>query len=161
MREVLANSAFRRLFSAQVIALIGTGMLTVALGLLAFDLAGGDAGIVLGTALTIKMVAYVVVSPVMAAVTSRWPRRRVLISADLIRAAIALGLPFVGEIWQVYLLVFVLQAASATFTPTFQAVIPAVLPDERSYTRALSLSRLAYDLEALVSPFLPPYCSPS
>lgn len=63
MREVLANSAFRRLFSAQVIALIGTGMLTVALGLLAFDLAGGDAGIVLGTALTIKMVAYVVVSP--------------------------------------------------------------------------------------------------
>ena len=43
MREVLANSAFRRLFSAQVIALIGTGMLTVALGLLAFDLAGGDA----------------------------------------------------------------------------------------------------------------------
>ncbi|WP_068478963.1 MFS transporter [Pseudoclavibacter helvolus] len=154
MREVLANSAFRRLFSAQVIALIGTGMLTVALGLLAFDLAGGDAGIVLGTALTIKMVAYVVVSPVMAAVTSRWPRRRVLISADLIRAAIALGLPFVGEIWQVYLLVFVLQSASATFTPTFQAVIPAVLPDERSYTRALSLSRLAYDLEALVSPLL-------
>lgn len=154
MREVLANGAFRRLFSAQVIALVGTGLLTVALGLLAFDLAGGDAGIVLGTALTIKMVAYVVVSPVMAAVTSRWSRRRVLISADLIRAAIALGLPFVGEVWQVYLLVFVLQAASATFTPTFQAVIPDVLTDERSYTRALSLSRLAYDLEALVSPVL-------
>ncbi len=154
MREVLANRAFRRLFSAQVIALVGTGLLTVALGLLAFDLAGGDAGIVLGTALTIKMIAYVVVSPVMAAVTSRWSRRRVLISADLIRALIALGLPFVGEVWQVYVLVFVLQAASATFTPTFQAVIPDVLPDERLYTRALSLSRLAYDLEALVSPLL-------
>lgn len=154
MREVLANRAFRKLFSAQVIALVGTGLLTVALGLLAFDLAGGDAGIVLGTALTIKMIAYVVVSPVMAAVTSRWSRRRVLISADLIRAVIALGLPFVGEVWQVYVLVFILQAASATFTPTFQAVIPDVLPDERLYTRALSLSRLAYDLEALVSPLL-------
>ncbi len=154
MREVLANAAFRRLFSAQVLALVGTGLLTVALGLLAYDLAGGDAGIVLGTALTIKMVAYVVVSPVMAALTSRLPRRRVLISADLIRATVALGLPFVGEVWQVYALVFVLQAASATFTPTFQAVIPDVLPDEGSYTRALSLSRLAYDLEALVSPLL-------
>ncbi|MBS3177361.1 MULTISPECIES: MFS transporter [unclassified Pseudoclavibacter] len=154
MRDLLENRAFRHLFGAQVVALVGTGLLTVALGLLAFDLAGGDAGIVLGTALTIKMIAYVVVSPVMAAVTSRWSRRRVLISADLIRAAIALGLPFVGEVWQVYLLIFVLQAASATFTPTFQAVIPDVLPDERRYTRALSLSRLAYDLEALASPVL-------
>ena len=35
-----------------------------------------------------------------------------------------------------------------------QAVIPAVLPDERDYTRALSLSRLAYDLESLLSPAL-------
>ena len=47
-----------------------------------------------------------------------------------------------------------LQAASATFTPTFQAVIPDVLPDEGDYTRALSLSRLAYDLENLLSPVL-------
>lgn len=53
-----------------------------------------------------------------------------------------------------YLLILVLQSASATFTPAFQALIPSVLPEERDYTRALSLSRLAYDLEALVSPFL-------
>ena len=47
-----------------------------------------------------------------------------------------------------------LQAASATFTPTFQSVIPQVLPDEDDYTSALSLSRLAYDLEAVLSPVL-------
>lgn len=41
-----------------------------------------------------------------------------------------------------------------TFTPAFQAVIPDILPDEKDYTRALSLSRLAYDLENLVSPAL-------
>lgn len=52
------------------------------------------------------------------------------------------------------MLIFLLQSASATFTPTFQAVIPSVLPDEEEYTRALSLSRLAYDLESLVSPML-------
>ncbi|OYX02211.1 MAG: MFS transporter, partial [Rhizobiales bacterium 32-66-8] len=51
-------------------------------------------------------------------------------------------------------LIFVLQSASAGFTPTFQATIPDVLPDERQYTRALSLSRLAYDLESVVSPML-------
>lgn len=154
MIEALRHRRFRRLFTAQVVALVGTGLLTVALGLLAYDLAGSDAGAVLGTALAIKMVAYVFVAPVIAAVADRVPRRVLLVSADAIRAVIAVTLPFVTEVWQIYLLIFVLQAASATFTPAFQAVIPSVLVDEDDYTRGLSLSRLAYDLESLLSPVL-------
>ncbi len=112
-------------------ALLGTGLLTVALGLLAFDLAGGRAGAVLGTALTIKMLAYVFVAPVMAALVEKLPRKTVLVAADLIRAAIAISLPFIDQIWQIYVLVFVLQAASATFTPAFQAIIPVILTREK------------------------------
>jgi MFS family permease len=152
--SVLAHPAYRRLFTAQVVALLGTGLLTVALGLLAFDLAGSDAGAVLGTALTIKMVAYVGVAPIVAALVERLPTKIVLVTADVIRALVALSLPFLTDIWQIYVLVFILQSASATFTPTFQAVIPTILPDEKDYTKALSLSRLAYDLESLVSPIV-------
>lgn len=154
MLAVLRNPTYARLFSAQIIALLGTGLLTVALGLLAYDIAGSDAGAVMGTVMAIKMVAYVLVSPVTTALVSRLPARRVLIGADLVRAGVAVSLPFVTEAWQTYMLIFLLQSASATFTPTFQAVIPSVLPDEREYTRALSLSRLAYDLESLLSPLL-------
>lgn len=154
MLEVLAVPAYRKLFSAQVVALLGTGLLTVALGLLAFDLAGGQAGAVLGTALTIKMLAYVFIAPLMTALIERLPKKAVLVGADLVRAGIALMLPMVDEAWQIYVLVFLLQSASATFTPAFQSLIPLVLPAERHYTRALSLSRLAYDLESLISPAL-------
>lgn len=77
-----------------------------------------------------------------------------LIGLDLVRAAAALMLPFVTEIWQVYVLIALLQSASACFTPLFQSLIPEILPEERDYTRALSLSRLAYDLESLLSPAL-------
>lgn len=154
MLAVLANRSYRHLFMAQIVALVGTGLLTVALGLLAFELAGAHAGAVLGTALAIKMIAYVTIAPVAAAVTQRLPRRAVLVTLDMVRAGVALALPFVTEVWQVYLFIFVLQAASAGFTPTFQAVIPDILPDERAYTQALSLSRLAYDLESLASPML-------
>ncbi|KQU17580.1 MFS transporter [Methylobacterium sp. Leaf94] len=154
MLSVLAHRTYRHLFAAQVIALIGTGLLTVALGLLAFRIAGDRAGTVLGKALAIKMVAYVLVAPVAQAFTSRLPRRAFLVGTDLVRAAIALTLPFVDQVWQVYALIFVLQSASAAFTPAFQATIPDILPDEREYTRALSLSRLAYDLENLLSPTL-------
>lgn len=152
MLKVLRNPTYAKLFSAQVIALLGTGLLTVALGLLAFDIAGARAGSVLGTALTIKMIAYVGVAPLVAAIVDRLPKKAVLITADVVRLGIALLLPFVSEAWQIYVLVFVLQSASATFTPAFQSLIPAVLPNANDYTRALSLSRLAYDLEALLSP---------
>lgn len=154
MREVLRNASFTKLFTAQVIALVGTGLLTVALGLLAFDLAGEQAGLVLGTALTIKMLAYVGVAPLVSAITHKVPRKTLLVGADLVRASIAAWLPFVDQVWHIYALIFVLQAASATFTPAFQAVIPEILPEELQYTRALSLSRLAYDLEALLSPMI-------
>src|SRR5829696_8473217 len=154
MIEILANRTYRHLFSAQVIALVGTGLLTVALGLLAYEIAGENAGAVLGTALAIKMIAYVAVAPVVGGFADRLPRRAFLVAMDLVRAAIALLLPFVAEVWQVYALIFLLQSASAAFTPTFQATIPDVLPDEKDYTRALSLSRLAYDMESLLSPAL-------
>ena len=154
MLAVLANRTYRHLFLAQVIALIGTGLATVALGLLAYDIAGGDAGAVLGTALAIKMIAYIGVAPIAGAFANRIPRRVLLVSMDVIRALVAVCLPFVTQVWQVYVLIFALQSASAAFTPTFQATIPDVLPEERDYTRALSLSRLAYDMESLTSPAL-------
>ena len=154
MISVLRNATYRRLFAAQVVALVGTGLLTVALGLLAYDLAGSNAGAVLGTALTIKMLAYVGLAPVINALVARWPKKPVLIGADLVRAAMALSLPFITEAWQIYVVIFLLQSASATFTPAFQSLIPTILTDERDYTRALSLSRLAYDMEALASPAL-------
>ncbi len=154
MLDILKNRTYRHLFMAQVIALIGTGLATVALGLLAYQIAGAEAGAVLGTALAIKMIAYVGIAPVAGAFAEFFPRRPMLATLDLIRAAVVLCLPFVTEVWQVYTLIFVLQSASAAFTPTFQATIPDVLPEEKDYTRALSLSRLAYDLESLVSPAL-------
>jgi MFS family permease len=154
MLSPLADPVYRRLFIAQAIALVGTGLATIALALLAYDLAGSDAGAVLGTALALKMVAYVGVAPVVGALAHRLPRRPLLVTLDLARAGLIACLPLVESVWQVYLLIFLLSACSAGFTPVFQAAIPDILPDEARYTKALSLSRLAYDLENLLSPTL-------
>jgi MFS family permease len=154
MLSVLANRTYRHLFLAQAIALVGTGLATVALALLAYDIAGADAGAVLGTALAIKMIAYIGIAPIAGAFAGRVPRKSLLVALDLVRAGVAVCLPFVNEVWQVYLLIFVLQSASAAFTPTFQATIPDILPEKAEYIRALSLSRLAYEMENLASPIL-------
>lgn len=149
----LRHAAYRHLFIAQVAALLGTGLATVALGLLAYRLGGASAGEILGVALAIKMGAYVSVAPFASALAAKLPRKTLLVSLDLVRAAVAAALPFVSEAWQVYALMTVLYVASAAFTPAFQAMIPDLL-NEDEYTKALSLSRLAADLESVASPIL-------
>lgn len=150
----LSNNSFRHLFLAQIIALVGTGLSTVALTLLAYELAGGNAALVLGTALAFKMVAYVLFAPIVGGLAHRFPRKPFLIAMDVVRAAVILAMPFVTEVWQIYILIFLLNLFSAGFKPVFAATIPDILPDERQYTRALSMSRMAYDLENLLSPTL-------
>ncbi|WP_280436890.1 MFS transporter [Nocardia carnea] len=152
--SLFAHRDYLRLFTAQISALFGTGLTTVALGLLAYELAGADAAAVLGLALTIKMVVYVTVAPVVGAYADRIPRRPFLVGLNIVRAGVVSALPFVDQIWHIYVLIAVLQTASAAFTPTYQAVIPDILPDERDYTRALSAAQLAATMETLLSPML-------
>jgi MFS family permease len=151
---IFAHRDYRHLFAAQLVALFGTGLATVALGLLAYQLAGADAGAVLGTALAIKMVTYVVIAPIAGAYADQVPRRIFLVCLDSMRALVVLALPFVDQIWQIYVLIVVLQSASAAFTPTFQAALPDILPEEKDYTAALSASQLASTMESLLSPLL-------
>lgn len=50
MLSPLRHRVYARLFCAQVSALLGTGLATVALGLLAHEIAGASAGEILGYA---------------------------------------------------------------------------------------------------------------
>ena len=150
----LKNITFSRLFTAQIIALIGTGLSTIGLSLLAYDMAGSNAGAVLGIALACKMIAYIFFSPIIGGLVHRFARKQFMIVMDVSRASIVLFMPFVNEIWHIYLLIFLLNLFSAGFKPVFQAVIPDILNDDKQYGTALAYSRLAYDLEVLLSPTL-------
>lgn len=154
MLIVLRNTTFRRMFTAHCVALMGTGVLTVALGLLAYELGGGDAAVILGTAMMVKMIAYVFLTPFLSALSARYSSKHVLIFSDVVRAAAVALLPFVTAPWQIYVLIFVLQCASALFTPAFQALIPEVVADGEQYTNALALSRISYEAESLASPMI-------
>jgi hypothetical protein len=70
-----SNKSFLQLFIAQIIALVGTGFSTIALALLAYDFALNEAGRVLGIALAIKMIAYVVFAPIIGGFVLRIPRK--------------------------------------------------------------------------------------
>lgn len=151
---VADKASYYRLFVAYILALLATGVATVGLALFAFDLEGDDSGAILGTALSIKMLAYIVAAPFVGVLVRHVPRQPLLIGLDLLRAGSLLVLPFVTETWQVLALVFVFSLASAVFTLVYQTVVPYLLANQKDYTQSLARSRVAAELESSISPLL-------
>src|SRR6056297_1556592 len=149
----MANAAFRTLFAAQVFSLIAIGLMTVGMSLAAYRIGGAAAaGQILGFLLAVKMVAYVCIAPLAQALFAGHGRKRTMIGLDLARMVLLLPMAFATQTWQLAALALVFFAVSAGFTPLFQSVIPDVLPQEETYSRALVWSRIAYTLESVLSP---------
>lgn len=152
--SVWRNASFRRLFAAQIISLLGSGVTTVGLALFAYQLTGGrGATAVVGNALMLRILAFLLFSQPAGVVADRVNRKHVLIAADLARVALLGLFPLITTVWQVYALIFAINAVTAFFTPTFEASIPEVVGNEQ-YVPALALARVAVDVEAVAAPAL-------
>jgi NRE family putative nickel resistance protein-like MFS transporter len=148
------NRNFRLLFGAQIISLLGSGVTTVGLALFAYQLTGGaSATAIIGNALTLRILAFLLFSQPAGVIADRVSRKKILIAADLLRFALLALFPFITAVWQIYVLIFAINAVTAFFTPTFEASIPEVVGDEH-YVKALSFSRVAVDVEAVAAPAL-------
>ena len=151
MLSVLSEKSFRNLFFAQNFSLLGSGLATIAISLLAFDLTGQNAALILSGLFTIKMFVYVIFSPFAGAIADKFDTKKYLIIQDVIRAIAAFGLIFVSEIWHLYIIIVLIYLSTAAFTPIYQSAIPKIFIDETDYTKALSLFRIAQDMENILS----------
>ena len=122
-----ANGIFQKLYWAHVISLLGSGVSSVALGLLAHVLVGASASAVLGYTLTIRIAVIVLVSPWAGHIAERFGARALMIWSDLFRVGVVAAFFFVDAVWQIYVLAFFLHLGSALFTPIYKAVIPGVV----------------------------------
>ena len=151
MLSVLSEKSFRNLFFAQNFSLLGSGLATIAISLLAFDLTGRNAALILSGLFTIKMFIYVIFSPFAGAIADKFDTKKYLIIQDVIRAIAACGLIFVSEIWHLYIIIVLIYLSTAAFTPIYQSAIPKIFKDETDYTKALALFRIAQDMENILS----------
>ena len=147
----LRNSRFARLYAAQTVSQIGDAFTWVALALLAYELAGTNAAVILGAALTLRVTAFVLLSPLAGVLADRVERKTVLLSTHFGRAVIIGLMPLVTDVWQVYVLMFALNALTAFFTPTNQATVPLVVGREDA-GQAFALSSATTELLAIIGP---------
>ncbi|WP_082127352.1 MFS transporter [Calothrix sp. 336/3] len=145
------NPVFARLYAAQSISLLGDALTWVGLALVAFELAGEQSAVVLSTALTLRVTAFVLLAPLAGVIADRLDRKVIMVVTHLARMAIVGLLPFVTQTWQIYILILGLNIFNAFFTPTYQATIPLVTGKD-DYPQAIALSSTTYQLLGVIGP---------
>ena len=146
--EPLAVRDFALLSTAAMVSLLGDGIYLVAIAWQVYELSNAPTALsVVGIAWTVPLVAFVLVGGVVA---DRFDRRRVMVLADLLRAAAigvlgALSVAGVLELWHVLALVAVYGAGEAFFGPAQAAIIPQVVP-ARLLVQANALTQLVNPL---------------
>ena len=99
MFQALKNPTFARLYTAQAISLLGDALTWLGLALLAVDLAGDRAPGILATALTYRIVAFIVCAPIVGMIADKLDRKLILVGTHFVRMLLVGLLPFVQTIW--------------------------------------------------------------
>jgi MFS transporter, NRE family, putaive nickel resistance protein len=153
MFQALKNPTFARLYMAQAISLLGDALTWLGLALLAVDLAGDRAPGILATALTCRIVAFIVCAPIVGMIADKLDRKLILVGTHLVRMLLVGLLPFVQTIWQLYAIVLVINIFHACFTPTYQATIP-IVTQPQEYAPAMALASVTYQTLSMIGPGL-------
>jgi DHA3 family tetracycline resistance protein-like MFS transporter len=143
--EPLRIRDFALLFGGTTTSLLGDGVYTVTIAWQVYELSNAPTALsVVGLAWTLPMVLFLLVGGVLG---DRIDRRRLLIASDVIRATAvgsmaALALTGSIELWHVIALVVLYGTGQALFAPSFQAIVPEIVPAER-LVQANSLQQLS------------------
>jgi MFS family permease len=134
------NRNFRLLYIGQTISQLGDWFNTVAVYALLLDLTGSATAV--AWMLIVQMLPIGIVGPLAGVVVDRLNRRRIMITADVLRGCVILGLLVVrraDQVWIAYVVTAIAVSAQAFFEPARTATIPNVTTaDELLPANALS-----------------------
>lgn len=122
---------YAKLFGAGIVNGIGDRFSQVAVLGLLLSLTGS--GLAVGIAFAIRLLPYLIFAPIGGWLADRFPRKQLMVATDLIRAAFAL-LPLLvqdaGDIWIIWLSMFLLSSGEALYVPARMSAIPLLVRKE-------------------------------
>jgi MFS family permease len=148
---VRENRSFRRLFVAALGSGIGTWFATVALQIDVFARTHSTTWV--GALLIANLLPTVLVGFLLGSLVDRLERRRLLIGADVVRAAVFFAMPFVGSATGLVALALVAGFATAFFRPAVLAGLPNTV-GEADLAQANGLLQSADFLTTAIGPIL-------
>ncbi len=137
---VRKNTNFRNLWFGQIISLLGDWFNLIASASLIGILT--QSGVAVGGLFVVRLLAPFLVSPIAGVVADRYNRKTILIVTDITRSLTVLGMLFIREpeqVWLLYVLTAIQMGISGFFFPARSAILPDVVtPQELGAANALS-----------------------
>lgn len=124
---VRGNVNFRRLWTGNLISLLGDWFNTIALYTLVTELTGSP--LALGAVFITKMLPWALAAPLAGVIVDRYNRRRLMIGTDIARAVVVLGFLLIdtpGEVPWLYALLTAQVVIGAVFQPAKSASLPNI-----------------------------------
>ncbi|MEO6090934.1 MAG: MFS transporter [Umezawaea sp.] len=153
MLEALRIRDFRLLWFARLVSLLGSWLLVIAVPAYVYELTGSL--VATGLTLAAEFLPSVLFGAVAGVLVDRWDRRRVMIAADLARAAAVVLLLLArgpGDVWLVYLALVAESLGTVVFRPAAQAHLPVVVGTGRALSSANGLNAVTDGTVRLVGP---------
>ncbi len=143
-----SNAQFRRLWAAQLISELGDWFYSLAIYDLLLETTGS--GQALSYAIILQLLPWFAMTPVAGYLADRFPRRHLMIVADVVRAFVVLGLLMVrtaSDLWLLYTLLGFEVIFAAIFEPARGALLPNLTePEEILPANALSSATWSFAL---------------
>jgi DHA3 family tetracycline resistance protein-like MFS transporter len=130
----LREREFRKLWSAMCLSLLGDGAFLVAIAWQVYELSNTPTAMsVVGIAMTVPTILFLLLGGV---ASDRFERRRIMIGADVLRAAAGATLAWLAltgalEVWHACVFAAMYGTGAAFFAPAFDAVVPDIVPSDR------------------------------
>ncbi|MCZ2831106.1 MFS transporter [Modestobacter sp. VKM Ac-2986] len=134
-RSLLRHRDFRHLWAAETISQVGTQVTMLALPVIAVTLLDATP-LQMGVLTALETAAFLLVGLPAGAWVDRWRRKRVLVTADLVRAAVLATLPVAYltdllGLGQLFVVAAVTGTATVFFDVAYQSYLPALVdPDQ-------------------------------
>jgi len=150
MLAVLRQRNFALLWAGGLISMLGDWLLFIALPFYIYDLTGS--ALATGAMFMAETLPILLFGSIGGVFADRWDRKKTMIVADLLRAALLLLLLAAGSaewLWAIYLVVFVQSSVGQFFNPAKGALTPQLV-DEQQLMPANSLNSVGVEITRLI-----------
>ena len=131
--SLLKRRYFRRLWAVTTVSSMGDWLGVFALTLYVKDLSGRPEFAV-GGVLLFRVVPGLFFGPFAGVLADRFDRRRLMITADLSRAALICSIPWIKEMWVLFLVSAMMEVLALLWTPAKEATLPNLVERDQLMT---------------------------